>query len=310
MIRVVVTGGCGYIGSNIVNKLLSNGYEVSIIDNMMTDIPNKNFDCEIINCDITNQDQLLSIKKKNIDAVLHLAAQSSGPKSIDIPELDININIIGTLNMLKWCQANNVPRIIFASSFVVYGDQQGTEYVRESDYCYPKSVYGISKQYCERLINIYGTHLGIKWNVLRMFNVYGPGQNLSRTDQGMVSIFMNLVKNKNLINVNGSLKRFRDFIHIEDIISGWELCLHDNDHYNQIYNLGSGVKTTISDLLQSLIVVFDKKGEVIIKEVGETPGDILGCFADISKIKNELGYKPKYDLDIGIRNMAEWAMSR
>ncbi len=308
--KLIITGGFGYIGSNIAKSLIQKGHEVIIFDYLKKPSNLLDLDCGSKQCDITNIDDLLSIKIDNVDAVLHLAAQSSGPSSIKIPEKDININIIGTLNMMKWCSKNSVKKILFASSFVVYGDNENTnEKANENDHCNPKSIYALSKHYCEKLINIYGESLGLNWNILRMFNVYGPGQDLSRDDQGMVSIFLQKVIESNYVGVKGRLDRFRDFIHIDDIVQGWELCLLDNNNYNQIYNLGSGIKTHLSTLIDNLITACEKEGQVTVEEIGSTPGDILGSYADISKISNQLGYLPKVDLLSGIKNFTKWAKS-
>ncbi len=301
--KLIVTGGRGYIGSRLVSRLLELGHEVVILDDLSTSINHKKSDSEFIKADITDLESLLKIKVAGADAVLHLAAQSSGPKSIEIPDKDISINILGTLNILKWCLQNDISRIIYASSFVVYGDHSNEKPIDECSSCEPKSIYALSKRYSERLLDIYAEHHQISWNVIRQFNVYGPGQDLTRSDQGMVSIFMNLIMNNSKIKVQGSLDRYRDFIHINDVIQGWELCLKNNKP-NQIFNLGSGKKTTIRDLIENIRICFDKEIEVF--EEGNTPGDILGCHADIEKIKKLLGFKPKFNIKDGVEDMSNW----
>jgi len=305
--KIVITGGCGYVGSKIAQRLLSVGHEVLIIENFSTSVKNELIDCQIVKCDITNPKDLKNVKAKGYDVLLHLAAQSSGPKSFEIPDIDIKINILGTLNMINWCRDNGIDRILFASSFVVYGDNSDKEILSESAICNPQSVYALSKLTCENLLKIYAESLNLKWNVLRMFNIYGPGQDLSRNDQGMVSIFLNLIKNNNYIGVKGSLDRFRDFIFIDDVVQGWELCLLNNDFPNEIYNLGSGTKTYISTLIDTLIEVYGKNDQVKVEEVGTTLGDIRGCYADISKISSQLGYNPRFALKEGVNLFKEWA---
>ena len=307
--KVVITGGCGYVGSKIVKKLVKSNHEIIIFDRASAALNIfKNKNIEFLDIDITNYEKLKLLRIKNIDAVMHLAAQSSGPRSIEIPHVDIDINIIGTLNMIKWSSLNQVKKIIFASSFVVYGDQLSNEKVSEESITNPKSIYALSKFYSEKLFDIYASHLGIKWNILRMFNIYGPGQDLSRADQGMVSIFMNLVMKNDYVEVKGSLDRFRDFVYIDDVVNAWELCLLDNDNNNQIYNLGSGEKTTVKFLIDTLSKIFNKEN-IIIRESEGTPGDILGCYSDISKISNKLGYKPQFNIENGLLAMSEWAKS-
>ena len=305
--KIAVTGGCGYVGSKIVKRLLSSGHEITILENFSTSIGVDFDQCEVIKCDITNPEELKAVKVQGVEALLHLAAQSSGPKSFEIPDIDIKINILGTLNMINWCRDNDIKRILFASSFVVYGDTPHTEVLTEDEICRPKSIYALSKHTCEQLLSIYATPHGIDWNVLRMFNVYGPGQDLSRKDQGMVSIFLSLVKEKNYIGVQGSLDRFRDFIYIDDVVQGWERCLLDSSHPNEIYNLGSGAKTYLSGLIDTLIDVYGKTGQVKIEEVGATMGDMKGCYADISKLSGHFGYAPQFDLKEGVKRFKEWA---
>ncbi len=308
--KIVITGGLGFIGKYLTRRLLSLGHEIMIIDTPA--VINKNppqKDCQIVSADITNYDSLREIVAHNFDAVLHLAAQSSGPRSIEIPDIDIQINVLGTLNVIRWCRDNQIKRLIFASSFVVYGDPVDAEILSEKDYCKPKSIYALSKYTCEQLLEIYATPHGINWNVLRMFNVYGPGQDLTRGDQGIVAIFLNFIRNGNHVPVKGRLDRFRDLIYIEDVVQGWDLCLHDTAHPNQIYNLGSGSKTYISALIDTLIAAYEKTGQVTVEVVGSTPGDIMGCYADIAKISTHLGYKPNFDLQRGIQAMVAWAKS-
>ena len=305
--KIAITGGCGYVGSKIAQRLLSTGHEILIIENFSTSVRDELKDCQIVKCDITNPKDLANLKVTGYDVLLHLAAQSSGPKSFEIPDIDIKINILGTLNMINWCRDNGINRILFASSFAVYGDNPNTEILSEDETCNPKSIYALSKYTCEQLLRIYAEPHGIKWNVLRMFNIYGPGQDLSRNDQGMVSIFLNLIKNRDYIGVQGSLDRFRDFIYIDDVVQGWELCILKNNIPNQVFNIGSGTKTYLSTLIDTLLEVYEKTGQVKVEEVGSTPGDIMGCYADISKISDQLGYNPRFSLKKGIELFKKWA---
>lgn len=303
--KIAITGGFGFIGSKLANHLLAKNHQLILIDNFSSSVINEMQGAELIKCDITNASDLDKIKINDIDILLHLAAQSSGPKSFEIPHKDIDININGTLNMINWCLMNEVPRIIYASSFVVYGDQENAEILSENSNCYPKSIYALSKYYCENLLKIFGQPKGLNWNVMRMFNVYGPGQDLSRKDQGMVSIFIDALKNNDYFGVQGSLNRFRDFIHIDDVIQGWELSINNTEYVNQIFNLGSGQKILISELIDKILIGLNKAGKTKIEEVGKTEGDIMGCYADISKIR-KIGFDPTIDLQEGINNFIKY----
>lgn len=307
MKKILITGGLGLIGSCIAKKLLNEGYQVILLDNYSTNIDTAINNCQIIKVDITNLAQLQKILIEDIYAVLHLAGQSSGPKSYDYPELDAHINIIGTLNILRFCNINNIKRFIFASTFTVYGEPKGKEVLSENDICEPKSIYGISKLACENYIKILASKYKLNYQILRMFNVYGPGQDLSRKDQGMASIFLSYVREGNQVPVMGSLDRFRDLIYIDDVVEGWIACIKDEKNINQIYNLGSGKKSFIGELINQIIDVEGKNGEVKVNVVDGTPGDVKGCYANISKIKSQLNFEPKITLKEGLEKFKLWA---
>ena len=145
------------------------------------------------------------------------------------------------------------------------------------------------------------------WNIVRLFNVYGPGQDLSRKDQGIVSIFLDLIRYNNKIVVNGSLKRFRDLVYIDDVINSLALLIRNQKNANQIYNVGTGKKTTIKELILSLSKIFKKEKKLKVKVSGLTHGDMLGCCADISKINKHLNFKPKVNLKKGLQLFVNWA---
>ena len=303
--KIVITGGFGFIGARFVRHFQSKNIEVVVMEHPLSKKPENFPDCEIVRGDITERGFIDSVKVEGVDAILHLAAQSSGPRSFAIPETDIKINILGTLNTIDWCLANNINRFLFASSFVIYGDHPDRESLDEKTYYLPKSVYATSKLACEHLLTTYAQVKGIKWNALRMFNVYGPGQDITKDDQGVVGIFMNMLLKQDVVQVKGSLDRFRDLVHVDDVIQGWDLCLH-SDIYNESYNLGSGTKTTYRDLIVSLAKVMGKEETLKLEELPGTPGDMMGCYADITKIKKNLNYNPKYNLIEGIRDMYNW----
>lgn len=305
--RIVITGGFGFIGARFVKHFQAKNIEVIVLEHPLSKIPDDFPECEILRGDITEREFIDSVKVEGIDAVLHLAAQSSGPKSFSIPEVDIKINILGTLNTIDWCLANNIDRFLFASSFVIYGDHPDKEALDEKTNCLPKSVYATSKLACEHLLTTYAQLKGIKWNALRMFNVYGPGQDITKADQGVVGIFMNMLLKQDVVQVKGSLDRFRDLVHVDDVIQGWDLCLH-SEIYNESYNLGSGTKTTYRDLIVSLAKVIGKEETLKLEELPGTPGDMMGCYADITKIKKNINYNPKYNLIEGIKDMYHWVV--
>lgn len=300
MKKILITGGFGYIGSKLA-EYFQRKYKVVILEHPKATRPKNLKNVKVLRADITKKTQIEKIKIKNISVVLHLAAQSSGPKSFDIPIEDVKKNLIGTINVINLCKKNNINRIIYASSFVVYGEIKKTKLV-EGLSCNPKSVYATNKYASELMLKNYAEPKNINWNILRMFNVYGPGQNISNP-QTLVGIFLKMINEKKIIEVKGSLKRFRDIIEISDVIQGWDKCII-NGKKNQIYNLGTGKKTTFKELILVIAKIFKKKNLKVIQK-GKTIGDLKGSFADLKKIKKDLNFNPKIKLQEGIKRIYE-----
>ncbi len=308
MKKVLVTGGFGFVGTRLVKHLLRKGIEVVILEHPAAVSPKDLGDLTVLRADIASESSMNQAKCASIDAVLHLAAQSSGPRSFSIPVRDVQLNILGTLNTINWCLANDVDRLLFASSFVIYGDHPDREVLDEETCCRPKSVYASSKLACEHLLMNYAQPKGIKWNSLRMFNVYGPGQDITKPDQGVVGIFMNMLMKSDQVQVKGSLARFRDLIFIDDVIQGWDKCLSGSS-YNQSFNLGTGEKTSYETLIHTLAKVMGKADRVRIEQLDGTPGDMMGCVANLTKIRSMLGYAPLVELNDGLDKMFNWVRS-
>ena len=194
--KILITGGLGFVGSHLINLCVKKKYELFVIDlkneSFLGNIKDKD-NIKIFKCDITKFQELKKIKLNNIDLVLHCAAQPSVAKSFETPEIDFNVNILGTFNILRWCNLNNVKRIIYASTFNVYKEDPSIVSYNELSTCESKSLLAVSKLAAENYIRVYSKHLGIDWNIFRMFNIYGPGQDPNSQFLGMVSIFLNLV---------------------------------------------------------------------------------------------------------------------
>jgi UDP-glucose 4-epimerase len=171
--------------------------------------------------------------------------------------------------------------------------------MNENDFCYPKSMYGISKKSCEEYVQNLCAKNHIQWTILRLFNVYGPGQNINRSDQGIVGIFISLIKKKPIIEITGSLDRFKDLIYIDDVVDAFILSLNKKAN-NQIFNVGTGKKVTIASLLKNINNIFEPHNKKVIKVLSEPHGEIKGAYADIKKIKNALGFAPKTNIDDGL----------
>ncbi len=199
---ILVTGGAGFIGSHLTNRLLQLGHEVVVVDNLssgkLKNIPKEAHFC---NADISSAEGIKKIPKRPYKAICHLAAQSSGEVSAENPLYDMQVNAGATLLLSKWCLEEKIPRFIYASSMVTYGDTPLPK-VQEDIICRPKSYYGVSKLTSENLLRI---AMDQKLNVtcFRMFSVYGPGQDLDNLKQGMVSIYLAYLLKKVAVPVNG-----------------------------------------------------------------------------------------------------------
>ncbi len=306
--KVIVTGGAGFIGSHLVRRLLSLGHEVVIIDNFSSgkrgNVP-LGIDC--IEIDLSIADFTTQLPHGNYDAVCHLAAQSAGALSAEKPLYDLQANAISTLLLSRWCLDQGISRFLYASSMVTYGNVDNSP-VSEDVLCVPRSYYGVSKLTSEHLLRLAGVD-GLNVTSLRMFSVYGPGQDLGNVKQGMVSIFLSYMLRGVEVPVTGSLERFRDFVYVEDVVDAWMKALSLSRTPREVYNLGSGYGTTVRDLLSSLMRAFSFSSDYPICELEGNTSDQFGLYADISNTTMDLEWEPQTSLDDGLRLMVDWAQT-
>lgn len=307
MTTILITGGAGFIGSHLARWCINKGYTPLVVDNCSTgreeNVPTG---AEFIRGDITDPALYTRLVSYQIDAVFHLAAQSSGEVSFDDPVADMRVNTLGTLQMLEHCKKNGINRFIYASSMAAYGNPDNNP-VCEDIFCRPLSFYGISKRCSEEYVNHY-SGAGIHTTIFRMFSVYGPGQNLSNMKQGMVSIFLAYVLQNEPVIIKGSLERFRDFIYINDVCRAWMDALFNASSYGKTYNLATGKKTTVGELVRLVCSAMNRDPDsypVVVS--GVTPDDQFGLYADISRLTHDIGWTPGHDLKRGLDEMARWA---
>lgn len=310
MKTILITGGAGFIGSHLAKWCLRRGYSVVVADNCTTGIPeNIPEGTTFLHEDITEQRFYERLDLFPIDVVFHLAAQSSGEISHDNPVEDIRINTLGTVQLLEYCRKKEIRRFLYASSMSVYGNQERNP-VSEETLPQPLSCYGISKLCSEQYINHY-SRPNMNTTIFRMFSVYGPGQNLSNMKQGMVSIFLAYLLKAEPLTIKGSLDRFRDFIYIDDVCSAWMAAIDNKASYGKVYNLGSGSKIFVKDLVLQLFNAMNiDPYKYQIDVSGSTPDDQFGLFADIYRITKELEWKPEYELKTGLSKMIRWAQTQ
>ena len=307
MSNILVTGGAGFIGSALARRLIEEEHQVYIIDSLSTgsknNIPDKSV---FIEGDVSNPNIYTKLEKKNIEIIFHFSGQSSGEISFDDPIRDLNDNVSGTLALCNFMLKENINKIYYASSVTVYGNNANLPSKEEDmDIEKIKSFYAIGKVASENYLRVFSENYQINPICLRFFTIYGPGQNMENLRQGMVSIFLKLIiQEKKLIKVKGSLDRFRDILHIDDLVEICTRLIYKDLKGYHIFNVGSGQKTTVREMISIITNALNKRIEVL--EEGSTPGDFFGSQADISKLSSILDYSPKITPDIGIKSFVDW----
>lgn len=307
-VTVLVTGGCGFIGSHLASRLLRDGHRVIVADNFATgDRRNSPGGAELIEADLSREPDVAALPWSEIDQVCHLAAQSSGEVSHAHPLLDLDVNVRGTFLLLQAAHAARVDRFVFAGSMAAYGNAQ-TEHISEDEPLRPLSCYGTSKACAESYVRWFRRH-GLPTTVFRMFSVYGPGQDLSNMQQGMVSIFLKFLLDGKPVHVKGSPERIRDFVHVDDVVNAWCLALADQAAVGHTYNLASGRRTTVRELVAALIEAMGERIDYPVRYEGSTPDDQRGVFADVTRLRTDLGWEPMVSLPDGLLRTCEAARS-
>jgi UDP-glucose 4-epimerase len=301
METVLITGVAGFIGSHVAHRFLKERYRVVGVDDLsMGKSSNIPAGVEFIECDLA-----LPATSEKIPSdcrrILHLAGQSSGEISFDDPVADLQKNTVSTLNLIRFGIENQVERMVYASSMSAYGAVKN-EPVKESLACAPLSCYGVGKLAAEGYLRVYQKQLPSV--ALRMFNVYGPGQDLSNLRQGMVSIYLAQALLNGKIEVKGSVERFRDFIYIDDVVEAWFRAATEPAALGQTLNVGTGVRTTVGELLERVCKMVPGSGYFV---QGATPGDQTGIYADTTNLRERLGINHFTDLDTGLRAFLNWA---
>ncbi len=308
---ILVTGGAGFIGSNVIDKLLSQDHNVLCLDNFDSfyDILIKKRNVEnnlnnnqyrLIEGDIRDSILLNKIFSENkIDVVIHLAARAGVRPSILEPELYYNVNVMGTLNLLEAMKTANVTRLLFASSSSVYGNNKKVPFSETDNVDNPISPYAATKKACELLCHTYHSLYDYDIFCLRYFSVYGPRQ---RPEMAIHNFAQNIIDDKP-INVFGDGTSKRDYTYIDDIVDGTIAAMNNLDGF-EIINLGESRTYSLKTVISLLEKYLNKKA--IINRISNQPGDVHLTSADITKAKQLLGYHPETNLEDGINKFIQW----
>jgi UDP-glucose 4-epimerase len=294
-VKILVTGGAGFIGKYLVKSLLKNGHIVTIFDNFSNSKKDSiiylvNNGIKVIEGDIRSF-QNIQNATKNIDIVIHLAAKISVSESIKDPSETFQVNVDGTKNVLNACEINNVKKLIVASSAAVYGEGIFDVKLTEDSKTNPISPYGESKMMMEKEIRKFELNHSIDCVILRFFNIYGIGQTSEYA--GVITKFVERITHGKSLEVFGDGLQTRDFIVIDDVIHA----IHNTitNAKSGTYNIASGKTTTIKEIAEFMVSISGKKLE--IQHMDAQKGDIRNSQADISLAKKEIGFSPKFKLE-------------
>ena len=303
--RVLVTGGAGFIGSHLMTRLLKEGFEVVVLDNLSTGslenlelcLENENF--RFVKGSIIDE-QMVRDALKDVEAVFHLAAITSVPYSVEFPDVTREVNVDGTRKLLEECLSAGVERFIYVSSCAVYGEPEYLP-IDEEHPARPVSPYAESKLEAERLCREFQKAYGLKTTIVRPFNVYGPRMKGGRYG-GVIARFIERLRSNKPPIIYGDGTQTRDFVHVWDIINALMLTLNSQKAIGEIFNVASGVATSIGQLAKLVMELSGVDGLKPLYRPARN-GDIKHSYADISKAKARLGYEPKISLKEGVATL-------
>lgn len=299
--KALVTGGAGFIGSNVVKKLLDHNWDVRVIDNLSS-----GYECNLSPFDIDfrvgdlRDVTFVSNACKNIDTIFHLAANVGRQKSLDDPQTDSEVNVLGTINVLEGMKKWNVPKIVYSSSAAIFGeltmDTIAEDHPQNAD-----SPYGISKLAAEKMVLAYQNIYGIQGVCLRYFNIYGINQRYDLYGN-VIPIFAERLLDGEPLPIYGDGTQTRDFLNVRDVAEANYLAAIGTK--TGVYNLGSGESITILQLVEKMQRVSGRQSDIIY--LSRRPADVLHCKANTKKIEHELDFRASIWLDEGLKEYWDW----
>lgn len=310
MSKIVITGGAGFIGSHIAENLAKNGHEIVIVDNLdpyySVDLKKRNIDIVLesgdatfINADVTDLARMKEIIDSTVDYVYHEAAQAGVRISVEDPFKPNDVNVLGTLNILKASLDAGVKKVINASSSSVYGKVKYLPF-DEQHPTEPVSPYGVSKLAAEHYCRVFYEIYGLPTTSLRYFTVYGPRM---RPDLA-ISIFTRKMLANESITVFGDGEQTRDFTYIEDVVEANKRLLNNKATDGKVLNIGGGNRISVNDLIENLRSITGSVSEVV--NACKQKGDAEDTLADINLGNELIGYKPLFDINKGLNKFVDW----
>ena len=300
--KILVTGGAGFIASHITDAFINEGHQVFVLDNLTSGFEkNVNSKATLIKSDICNKELSDLFETEKFDVLNHHAAQMDVRRSVADPAFDANTNIIGTINLLQNCVKTGVKKFMFASTGgAIYGEQNYFP-ADENHPTTPLSPYGISKLAVEKYLSFYNAQYGLNYSILRYANIYGPRQN-PLGEAGVVAIFISkLLKDEQPI-INGSGKQTRDYVFVKDVVKANLFAL--KDYKCDIYNVGSGIEADVNKIFNELNRIVGK-GQVE-KHGPAAPGEQMRSVITSDKLFNKFQWRPDTDLSTGLQETVQF----
>jgi UDP-glucose 4-epimerase len=307
--KVLVTGGAGFIGSNLVRGLLARGDDVRVLDNFSTgsrrNLDGLAHDVEIVEGELRSYERVHNAVR-GVEIVFHLGALGSVPRSVQDPLTSSAVNVEGTLNVQLAARDEGVRRVVFASSSSIYGNQDELP-LRESMAPDPISPYGVAKlaaeRYCVSFSRVYHSFETV---VLRYFNVFGPRQDPTSQYAAVVPLFITAIAAGEPVTIFDDGEQSRDFTYVDNIVEANILAAHAEGANGRIFNVSGGAPTSVNALAEAIGRMLDRPVER--NYLPARPGDLRNSWADVSEARNLLGFEPSVDLDDGLRRTADFLL--
>jgi UDP-glucose 4-epimerase len=300
--RIFITGAAGFIGSALANKMVKEGHYVRGLDDLSTGDPDRLLpDVEFIRGDINDRPKLWTLLQ-DVDCVYHVAARVVVPESVLYPREYNLVNVGGTVTLMEAMRDAGVRRVVFTSSGAIYGNQS-SQPVKESAIPQPRSPYAVSKLSAEYYIHTIGSLWGIETVNLRIFNAYGPGQQMPPTHPPVIPNFLKQAHSNSTLVVHGDGIQTRDYIYIDDVVNGLIAAVSATNINRETINLGSGRETSVRELTRLVAEITGKSPEVIFNTRND--GGPSRMCADLALAREKLNFYPLTPLEIGLQNTYE-----